>query len=45
MGSETLWGLGSLIVIVAFIVLCLYQGSKVRQPPRGAPPDRSSEFL
>jgi hypothetical protein len=38
MGSETAWGLGSLIVIVAFVLYCVYQGSRVKHPPQGVPP-------
>ena len=30
MGSETAWGLASLIAIVAFVALAFYQGSKVK---------------
>ena len=33
MGSETAWGLGSLILIVAFVSYAFYLGSKVRRPP------------
>ena len=44
MGSETAWGLASLIAIVGFIAFAFYQGSKVRRPPEGVPPDRSSEL-
>ena len=44
MGSETAWGLGSLIFIVAVILYALWQGSKVWRPPQGVPPDRSAEL-
>jgi hypothetical protein len=30
MGSETAWGIASLIAIVGFIAFAVYQGSKVK---------------
>jgi hypothetical protein len=30
MGSETAWGIASLIAIVAFIAFAFYQGAKVK---------------
>jgi hypothetical protein len=44
MGSETVWGLGSLILIVAFILYALWQGSRVKKPPHGMATDRSVEL-
>jgi hypothetical protein len=44
MGSETAWGFGSLVLIVGFIAFAIYQGTKVRRPPQGVPPDRSHDL-
>jgi hypothetical protein len=44
MGSETAWGLASLIGIIAFVCYAFYQGSKVRRPTEGTPPDRSADL-
>jgi hypothetical protein len=32
-------GIGSLIVIVSFIVFAFRQGMKVKRPPQGVPPE------
>jgi hypothetical protein len=38
MGSETFWGLVSLIVIVAFVAYAFYQDSKTKEPPQNGQP-------
>ena len=44
MGSETAWGLGSLILIIAAVAYSLYQGSKVKKPPQNVPEDKSADL-
>ena len=41
-------GITSLLLLAgmaAFVIFAFRQGSKVRRPPQGTPPDRTSEFL
>jgi len=41
MKTETILGLGALIVLAGFIVFAFRQGAKVRRPPEGVPPEQT----
>jgi hypothetical protein len=41
MKTETILGLGALVVLVGFIAFAFRQGSKVKRPPEGVPPERT----
>jgi hypothetical protein len=40
MKTETILGIGALIVIAVFVVFAFRQGLKVRNKPEGVPPER-----
>jgi hypothetical protein len=40
MNTETVLGIGALVVIVVFIVFAFRQGLKVKNKPEGVPPQR-----
>ena len=40
MNTETILGIGALVVIVVFIVFAFRQGLKVKNKPEGVPPQR-----
>jgi hypothetical protein len=40
MNTETILGIGALIVIMVFIVFAFRQGLKVKNKPDGVPPER-----
>ena len=40
MKTETILGVGALIVVIVFIVFAFPQGLKVKNKPEGAPPER-----
>jgi hypothetical protein len=41
MKMETILGLGAVICLVGFIAFAFRQGSQVRRPPEGVPPERT----